>query len=129
MKNTNTFRNRVAAAVLATGAAAAVAGGVLGTGTASAADGLSAPAPGVYRAIAGIPGIPGLPGSTLWAGQATIRDGVLTVAGHSGTLHRVPGGESTVIAGSPITVHDGIDGIDVFDVDIAGVPDAGALAR
>ena len=101
MKTTTSIRTRIAAAVLATGAAAAITGGIVGTGTASAA----VPESGTYTADIYAPYVWGLPSS---AGTlpASIRGGVLTIGGQSGKLTPTAHGSRATIAGVPVVLDE-----------------------
>ena len=96
--NTST---RIAAAVLATGAAAAITGGVLGTGAASAA----VPEQGNY--IADVYGW--WPGTSVGTVPASIHSRVLTIGGLSGTLTPTDHGSRTTIAGVPVVLDEQLD--------------------
>ncbi|UZF54060.1 hypothetical protein LH935_14940 [Gordonia polyisoprenivorans] len=137
MKTTNSIRTRIAAAVLATGAAAAITGGIVGTGAANAA----VPEQGDYALIlqAHLPpstgaGVLSMVGIPVGAAPASIHGDVLTIAGQSGQLHpfhggRLDSGERAVIAGVPVVVWDAEPGDSVLAVDIAGIPNAANLRR
>ena len=139
-KTTNAIRTRVAAAVLATGAAAAITGGVVGAGAASAA----APEQGDYALIltthlpasTGVLGMLGVPVGAL---PASIHGDTLTIAGQSGKLTPFHGGrldsdgERAVIAGVPVVIWDEGPGDQagpwMRSVDINGTPNSGTLRR
>ena len=106
------MNTKIKATTVALAAAAAIAGlGALGTGTASASP---VPHDGNFTLRVFNPIAPML--APIGSVPASIRGGVLTIAGQSGTLHASASGDNdfgptTVIAGVPVSLlGDGSDG-------------------